>query len=143
MLPTQIPVEEFTTPDPVTAREDLSIDELQALMKRHAIRHLPVVRGDVVVGLISDRDVRLVAGLSLAEKLQVRAGDIMITEPLTVAASAPLQEVALKMASLKVGSAIVNDEEGRLLGIFTAVDALNALVEIARGQGTRWTHAGR
>ena len=67
MQPTQIPVEEFTTPDPVTAREDLSIDELQALMKRHAIRHLPVVRGDVVVGLISDRDVRLVSGLSLAE----------------------------------------------------------------------------
>ena len=67
------------------------------------------------------------SGLSLAEKLQVRAGDIMITEPLTVAASAPLQEVALKMASLKVGSAIVNDEDGRLLGIFTAVDALRCV----------------
>ena len=115
---------------------------LAVAMAGALLGQMSVVRDDAVVGLISDRDVRLVAGLSLAEKLQVRAGDIMVTEPLTVAASAPLQEVALKMASLKVGSAIVNDEDGRLLGIFTATDALNALVEVIRGTGTRWTHTG-
>mgnify|MGYP000267030272 CR=1 FL=1 len=43
---------------------------------------------------------------------------------------------------LRDGSAIVNDEDGRLLGIFTATDALNALVEVIRGTGTRWTHTG-
>lgn len=141
MLPMNVPVDEFTTPDPVTAREDMTTDELQALMERHGIRHLPIVRGGAVVGLVSERDVRLVSGLTTAEKLQVRAGDIMAAQPLVVTAATPLHEVARAMSEQKVGSVIVNDEDGRFVGIFTAVDALNALVEIARG-GTRWTHPG-
>ena len=137
-----LPVDEFTTPDPVTARENMSTDELRELMERHGIRHLPILRGDPVVGIISDRDLRLVSGLSVAEKLQVQAGDIMATDPLTVSASMPLADVAEAMARQRVGSAIVTGDDGRLLGIFTATDALNALVDVLRGTGTRWTHTG-
>jgi len=52
--------------------------------------------------------------------------------PLTVRASTPLDEVALAMSEKKVGRLIVNDDEGRFYGIFTATDALNALVETVR-----------
>jgi acetoin utilization protein AcuB len=128
-------VDEFTTPDPVTANEDMTIDDLRHLMEEHGIRHLPVVRGDTVVGVISDRDVRLVLGLDSAEKFHVRAADIMAVAPLTVSAATPLDEVAFAMSDKKVGSAIVNDEDGRFLGIFTATDALNALIEIIRKGG--------
>jgi acetoin utilization protein AcuB len=132
-------VEEFTTPDPITVAENTGIEELQRLMDQHGIRHLPVLRGERVVGVISDRDVRAVAGLSVAEKLQVCASDIMADDLLTVPASASLDEVAYAMAERKVGSAIVTEADGRFLGIFTASDALNALVEIARGEGTAGT----
>ena len=132
MLPISMPVEEFTTPDPVTADENVMVDDLQLLMDKHGIRHLPIVRGNRVVGVISDRDLRLFAGLSAAEKFQVRAGDIMAEHPLTVSASLPLDEVAYAMSERRIGSAIVNDENGELLGIFTATDALNALIEIVR-----------
>ena len=132
MLPISMPVEEFTTPDPVTADENVMVDDLRLLMEKHGIRHLPIVRGNRVVGVISDRDLRLFAGLSAAEKFQVRAGDIMAEHPLTVSASLPLDEVAYAMSERRVGSAIVNDENGELLGIFTATDALNALIEIVR-----------
>lgn len=135
MLSMNVPVEEFTTPDPVTANEDMMIDDLRDLMEHHGIRHLPVVRGDTVVGVISDRDVRVVSGLTLAEKLQVRAADIMATDPVTVSATTPLDEVAYTMSDKKVGSVIVKDEDGQFLGIFTASDALNALIEIVRGGG--------
>lgn len=135
MLPVSVSVEEFTTPDPVTANEDMTVDDLQRLMERHNIRHLPVMRGETVVGVISHRDVRLVMGLTALEKLQVRASDIMAENPLTVSSSTPLDEVAYAMSEQKVGSAIVNDGKGRLLGIFTATDALNALIEIVRGGG--------
>lgn len=135
MLPIHVPVDEFTTPDPVTANEDMTIDDLRHLMEENGIRHLPVVRGDTVVGVISDRDVRLVLGLDRAEKLHVRAADIMAAAPLTVSAATPLDEVAFAMSDKKVGSAIVNDEDGRFLGIFTATDALNALIEIIRKGG--------
>lgn len=127
-----VSVEEFTTPDPVTAVEQTGIEELQRLMDQHGVRHLPVLRGDTVVGLISERDLRLVAGLSAAEKMQVQATDIMATDPLTVRASTPLDEVALAMSERKVGSVIVNDDDGRFYGIFTATDALNALIETVR-----------
>src|SRR5690606_19143050 len=133
MLPTDMTVDEFTTPEPVTATEDMTIDDLQLLMQEHGIRHLPVVRGDTVVGVISDRDVRLVAGLTYAEKLQVRAADIMAPEPLTVSSNARLDEVAYAMSEKKVGSVIVTEADGKLRGIFTATDALNALIEIVRG----------
>ncbi len=135
MLRTDVTVDEFTTPEPVTATEDMTIDDLQRLMEKHGIRHLPVVRDESVVGVISDRDVRLVAGLTHAEKYQVRAADIMTPEPLVVSATARLDEVALAMSERKVGSAIVTEADGKLLGIFTATDALNALIEIVRGSG--------
>lgn len=135
MLPLNLPVEEYTTPNPVTAREDMLIDDLRRLMEAHGIRHLPIVRGGTVVGVISDRDARLVAGLDFEQKLQVRAADIMAPDPLTVSAATPLDEVAYAMSDKKIGSVIVNDENGRFLGIFTVTDALNALIEIARGGG--------
>ena len=97
-----VPVDEFTTPDPITASEDLAVDELQALMEEHGIRHLPIVRDNVVVGIISDRDLRLVTGLPLAEKLQVCAADIMSIDPYAVPASTPLDEVAFAMSEKKI-----------------------------------------
>ncbi|MCK9530654.1 MAG: CBS domain-containing protein [Hydrogenophaga sp.] len=132
MLPITVPVDEFTTPDPITANEDTTIDELRELMETHGIRHLPIVRDENVVGVLSDRDVRLAWGLTDAEKRQVRAADIMATDPLTVRATAPLDEVAYAMSEKKLGSVIVTEEDGKFLGIFTATDALNALIEIVR-----------
>ena len=86
MVSGSVPVDEFTTPDPITANEDMTIDDLRNLMEKHGIRHLPVVRGDRVVGVISDRNVRIVSSLPIAEKDQVRAADIMAADPLTVIA---------------------------------------------------------
>ncbi|HUH36377.1 MAG TPA: CBS domain-containing protein [Spongiibacteraceae bacterium] len=129
---TKLTVEEFTTPDPITGSEEMAIDELQVLMGKHGVRHLPILRDSTVVGVVSERDVRLVSGLTVAEKLQVRAADIMATNPLTVSATTPLDEVAYLMSDKKVGSVIVMEENGQFLGIFTATDALNALIETVR-----------
>lgn len=127
-----VPVEEYTTFQPVTGTPGMTMDELQRLMNEHGIRHLPIVEGEQVVGLISDRDVRVVRGLSETHRMQVRASDVMSTDPLAVKASTPLDEVALMMSERKIGSVIVNDADGKLLGLFTVTDALNALIEKAR-----------
>src|SRR5690606_7896503 len=127
--------EEFTTPNPVTASESTSIEELRALMTTYGVRHLPVVRDGTVVGLVSDRDLRIAQGLSTAHQLQVLAGDIMATEPVSVNADTPLDEVAFTMSDRKIGSVIVLEADGTFLGIFTLTDALNALIEITRSGG--------
>lgn len=135
-----VPVEEFTTPNPVTAVENATIDELQALMREHGIRHVPIVNGGAVIGIVSDRDVKVVQGLNFNEKNIVRAGDIMVRNPITVGAGAPLDEVAFEMSKKKIGSVIVNDESDQFLGIFTVTDALNALIEIVRGESSADSH---
>ena len=114
----------------------MTIDDLRMLLKKYGVRHLPVARGDAVVGVISDRDVRIFARLTAAERLHMRAGGLMASDPLTVSASTPRDDVAYAMSDRKVGSVIVNDEDGRFLGIFTASDALNARIEIIRSGKT-------
>jgi len=44
----------------------------------------------------------------------------------------PLDRVAFTMSDRKIGSVIVNEDDGEFLGIFTVTDALNALIEISR-----------
>lgn len=101
-------------------------------MKDFEIRHLPIVRNGQVVGVVSERDLRLASGLTGGEKRLILASDIMAIEPATVNANATLDEVALEMSKRKIGSVIVNDENDNFYGIFTATDALNALIEIVR-----------
>lgn len=86
-----VSVEEYTTPNPVIAGEETSVDELDAMMKEYGIRHVPIVRGDEVVGVVSERDLKVVAGLALHEKLLVRASDIMASDPVTVSAEASFE----------------------------------------------------
>lgn len=126
------PVEEFTTPNPITAIEETRLEDLDRLMKENSIRHIPIVKGVEVVGVVSDRDLRMVSGLTKGEKRLVRASDIMATDPVTVSAGATLDQVALEMSQKKIGSVVVNDENDKFYGIFTVTDALNALIEIAR-----------
>jgi len=131
MHPIHLPLKDYTTENPITVTEDTAIDELMMLMEGAGVRHLPVVGQGQVVGIISDRDIRLFAGLSDAEKYQVNAGEIMSPNPLTLSSTTPLEEVALIMSEKKVGSIIVVEED-QLYGIFTATDALNALIEVIR-----------
>lgn len=128
----RLPVEEFTTPNPVTALEDSTLEQLTDLMKKNGIRHLPVVKDTRVVGIVSDRDLRVASGLSKNQKNIVVARDIMSADPVAVSSGMPLDEVAFQMSEQKIGSVIVNDESDEFLGIFTVTDALNALIEIVR-----------
>ncbi len=129
-----IPVEEFTTPDPITAVETTPISDIVKLMKEHGVRHLPILRNGVAVGIISDRDAQVISGLSVREKIQIQASDIMVANPVTVSAQDSLEDVAFLMSQKKIGSVLVTDDSDSLLGIFTVTDALNALIEIVRAK---------
>lgn len=126
-------VEEFTTPNPVTANEDTGVAELRELMREHGIRHMPIVRGDTVVGVVSERDLKVLTALEPERQSLVRAADLMSPDPVSVRLNDRLDDVAFRMSERKIGSVIVLDDDGRFYGIFTATDALNALIEVIRG----------
>lgn len=129
----RIAVEDYTTPSPVTVPTTTPVGEILALMEQHGIRHVPIVDADRPVGIVSDRDTRLVQKLPGADALT--AQDIMVRDPYTVNPGEPLEDVALAMGRQRIGSAIVT-EGGRVTGIFTLTDALNALIEVIRGEVT-------
>jgi acetoin utilization protein AcuB len=126
----KIPVDEYTTPSPVTVDADTPMCDLIELMQDKEIRHIPVVSADAAIGIISDRDVRMVMNVEGAQAL--RARDLMHADPFTVESGTSLEDVVFAMSKNKIGSAIVNDN-GNIVGIFTSTDALNALVEVLRG----------
>jgi len=126
-----IPVDEFTSREPVTVRKDTSYQEVAELMRVHQFRHLVVTENDDVIGVISERNLKLPS--ELKDTVHLKAEAIMAPEPYTVGSKSSLDEVAFTMSRDKIGSAVVVDESGKLLGIFTSTDALNALVEVIRG----------
>lgn len=128
-----LPIEEYTTPNPITAQENTPVEELAGLIKTHGIRHIPITRGDQIVGIVTDRDLRVIRGLNSHEKLGLTAADVMIPDPVTVSSESTIEEVAFLMSDKRIGSVLVNEGEN-FLGIFTVTDALNALIEIVRSE---------
>lgn len=127
----RLTVDEFTSPDPITVTKNTPLNEILRIMKENNFRHVPVVEGKKAVGIISDRDVSLVRGLNLEKKLT--AEEIMTPNPYTVKSTTSLEAACFALSNKKVGSAIVCDEAGEIYGIFTSTDALNAMVEVLRG----------
>ncbi|AYF45097.1 MULTISPECIES: CBS domain-containing protein [unclassified Halobacteriovorax] len=123
-----IKVEEFTTPILHVISENALLDQAFSIMKENNIRHLPVSDGEQILGIISERDVMALYGKDWQEAIRVR--DFMNESVLSVYRGDNLGEVAYQLSNNKVGSAIVLDENGKVYGIFTVTDALNALVEI-------------
>lgn len=123
-------IDEFTTPSPLTATVNNTADEVKRIMSENSIRHIPIEDDGRIVGLVSDRDIKT---LSMANGQNIIAKDFMSTDIFSTVRETPLEEVVLEMSKRKIGSAIVNDSGGSLFGIFTSTDALNALVEVLRG----------
>ncbi len=118
-------VRELMTPAPETIGAEQSIDEANRRMRRAQVRHLPVLSGAQLVGLLSDRDARLVESVAKGEHVLV--GDVMTPEPFVVHTDEDLKDVVAAMAARKLGSAIVV-EAGKVVGIFTTTDALHLLL---------------
>ena len=124
-------VEEFTTPCLQPVDLNTSLTDLERLMKEKGIRHLPVKDDKgAVAGIISERDVYFSHRLGQAN--EIKAQDIMQKNPYQVDSQTKISEVAFYMSAHKIGSALVIGPKGEL-GIFTSIDALNALVEVLRG----------
>jgi CBS domain-containing protein len=122
------------TPAPITVAPSAPVPKVGELMLHRRIRHLPVVEGGRLVGIITDRDVRTAqpspaTSLSVQEmrylldRLTVRS---LMTRPvITVASREPIAEAVRLMLENRIGGLPVMEGE-RLVGILTAADVLRA-----------------
>lgn len=130
-------VSKYMTTTPHTVRPSLTLNEAMKLMREHQIRHLPILEGGQLVGLLTERDIRMIESFKDVDPAKFVVEDAMSQEVYVVPPSAPLDEVAAEMASKKYGSAVVMQNQ-KVVGIFTMVDAMSALSELLH---TRLAHA--
>jgi acetoin utilization protein AcuB len=120
----------FMTPFPHSIDVDAPLEDAHELMRQHRFRHLPVMSGGEIVGVLTDRDIKLVLGPDFGspDERELRVRDAYVERPCVVPASTPVAKVARVMAQNRIGSAIVT-KHGKLVGIFTVTDACRALAE--------------
>jgi acetoin utilization protein AcuB len=121
-----VPITAYMTHYPLSIGSDQTAATARALMKKHAIRHLPVLDGGHIVGLLSERDLDLVETLKDVDPAKVAVEEAMSQNPYVVPPTKSLGEVVREMARHKYGAAVVA-EGPKVVGVFTTIDALNAL----------------
>lgn len=142
-------VKQIMTPDPITVKPDTGILEAANLMKEKKIRRLPVVKGEKLVGIITEMDILKVqpsqaTTLSVFEVnyllTKMTVNDVMTKKPLTVDADATLEEAALIMRENEVGGLPVL-KDNRLVGVITESNIFDAFIDLLglKRAGTRLT----
>ena len=121
-------IQKYMTTCPHTIGADQPLALAHQMMREHGFRHLPVLKGGKLIGIISDRDLKFVESFRDADPKTMKIEDAFIPEPFTVEPSAALDEVCAAMAEHKYGSVLVVQND-KLVGIFTWVDALLAFSE--------------
>lgn len=124
-------VRDIMSSSPVTVESSASLADAYRILQERGIRHLIVLEGERVAGVVTDRDLRL-ATSSLAPA-PFPAGSsvagVMSRDPVTADAADPVEDAARTMRERKIGCLPVLDH-GRLAGIITGMDLLDALLRM-------------
>ena len=125
-------IDQVMTSSPHSVGADRPLSTAHDLMRQHSIRHLPVMKGGRIVGVLSDRDIDFALRVEGKADSALKVEDAFTAEVYMVQASTSLAEVVTNMAERRIGCALVVNEREQLRGIFTAVDACRVLGEVLR-----------
>jgi acetoin utilization protein AcuB len=131
-------VRDWMTPEPFTLTDEDRVKTAVKHLLSAGIRHVPVLRDNVLVGIVTDRDLRralpsLEAGAS-PEKYQsfmerATLGDIMTADPVTCTPDTDVADVVKIFVERKLGAMPVVDG-GKLVAILTQVDIMRAFLAV-------------
>jgi IMP dehydrogenase len=103
--------------DPVTIHPDQKLHEVMALMEQYHISGVPVTKGDQLVGIVTNRDLRF------ENDLAKKVSDVMTKENLvTVSEGISLEESKKLLHEHRIEKLLVVDQKGRLTGLITIKD---------------------
>jgi acetoin utilization protein AcuB len=128
------------TPNPIVVTPEATLAEVWDFMREVDIRHVPVVRAGVLIGMVSDRDL---ASLDVARVLTTDGADalrralatpvvtVMSSDVISVESEAALDDVIDLMIDNKVGAIpVVLPDTREVVGIASYVDVLRAVREL-------------
>jgi len=122
-------IRKYMTHDPYTIGQEQTLEVAHRVMREHRIRHLPVLAGGKLVGIVSQRDLHLIETLRDVDPAKTTVAEAMTMDVYITTPNTPLAEAACVMADHKYGCAVIVDR-GKIGGMFTTVDALNALAQL-------------
>jgi acetoin utilization protein AcuB len=122
-------IKKYMTTLPHSIGTEQTLAQAEKMMDELDVRHLPVVRGEKLVGVLTDRDINFVESFRDVSPETVTVEEAFAEHPYIVSPEASLAEVCSEMASKKYGCAIVCDNN-KLVGIFTWIDALIAMNQL-------------
>lgn len=127
------PIKAVMTPFPYSIDREALLAEAETMLAEHQIRHLPVVDGGRLVGVITDREVELARrpGIGGEASRPLRVLDLYTERACVVELDEPIDNVLLRMAGERVDSALVV-RRSKLVGIFTVTDACRRFAEMLR-----------
>lgn len=129
----KLSVNDLMVTDLITVKSDTSLRHVLKLMQKHGCRQFPVVDGGQLVGIITDRDMRLALNEPSMHNIswgnetrldRLVAKDYMSKNPLTVSPEMMAYEAAELMSENKFGALPVV-ENSNLVGIITVTDFLD------------------
>jgi acetoin utilization protein AcuB len=126
-------IRKYMTPNPLTVGRDQTLEVAHRMMREHRVRHLPVLEGGKLVGVLSQRDMHLIETLRDVDPSSTTVEEAMTMDVYVTTPSTQLAEVVGVMAKHKYGSAVVVDR-AKIVGMFTTIDALNALMHLLTEQ---------
>ena len=127
-------ISDYMTNFPISIDAEAVLADADNLMRANGFRHLPVLREGELIGILSDRDIKLARSLPGVSSDTTRVGQIVRGELYAVSPDTSLHEASKIMAEKRIGSALVVENE-KLIGIFTTTDALNVLSALSEKRG--------
>ena len=136
-------VSKYMTQKLITATPDMSVEQAFLLMRTHRVRHIPVVEGEALVGIISDRDLRRPRWAEHVDDwtayYQINDShvviDVMTRNPETVRTSDNVLKAVKLFREHRYGALPVLNKDGDLVGILSAQYLLGALEEYLTQSG--------
>ncbi len=124
-------VADYMSRSVVTIAPSATLQQAHGVMRSQRIRHLPVMDQGRLVGMVTVHDLHLMETLSGVREEEATVEEAMTPQPFTVKSDALLSDVVAIMIRRKIGSAVVMTD-GMVVGLFTTIDALRALVPSRR-----------
>ncbi len=133
------PISMIMTEDVITLKKTDNLETAEQLFKRHKIRHIPVVRGDVIIGMLSYTDLLRLSFADITNDDDDNSTDVMVYSMFTieqvmkknvvsVSSSKSIKEVAEILASKEFHALPVVDNNS-LSGIVTTTDLIKYLIK--------------
>ncbi|CAI2766080.1 CBS domain-containing protein [Flavobacterium collinsii] len=131
------PISHIMTKSVITANENDGLRKIVELIKQHTVRHIPILRGKEVIGIISRTDINRLTFGALFEGQEeadeaildmLTIPQIMTSKPKTVSSDLCIRDLA-QIFVVEEFHALPVVDNGKLTGIVTTTDVMKYLLE--------------